>query len=259
MEDLNAASVKDVQDFFRTYYAPNNAILTVVGDIRPEETMAKIKKYFGTIPSQPPPPVPDMTEPPQKEERRKTLEDQFARTPRVDMVYKIPRGNTDDWYALSILGNILGSGQSSRLYQALVKDKQLAVNVFSAAQDKRGPSLFNVVVLAQPGKDLTEVEKTTYSEIDRIKKEPVAGWEIEKAGMNVRRQNAQQLQGTLFRAFLIGQMTVYYGDPNLINTRTAKLQAVTKEDIQRVARQYLVDTGRTVITTIPKPKTVAVK
>ena len=259
MEDLNAASVKDVQDFFRTYYAPNNAVLVVVGDMKPEETMGKIKKYFGAIPSQPAPPAPDMTEPEQKGERRKTLEDAFARTPRVDMVYKIPQGNTADWYALSILGNILESGQSSRAYQALVKDKQLALNVGGGPRDRRGPALFSITVLAQPGKDLAEVEKAVYAEIDRVKNEPVADWELEKARMGVRRQGAQQLQSTLFRAFLIGQMTVYFGDPNLINTRTAKLQSVTKDDIQRVAKKYLIETGRTVVVTIPKPKTVAAK
>src|SRR5581483_10390610 len=90
MEDLNAATIKDVQEFFRIYYAPNNAVLTLVGDFQPADALAKIKKYFGDIPSQPAPPAPDLSEPPQKGERRKTIEDAFARSPRLDIAYKIP-------------------------------------------------------------------------------------------------------------------------------------------------------------------------
>src|ERR1700730_8995245 len=131
MEDLNAATVKDVQEFFRIYYAPNNAVLTLVGDFQADEALAKIKKYFGEIPAQPAPPVPDLSEPKPTGERRKTIEDAFAQTPRLDIVFKIPPGNTDDWYALYVLGNALGSGQASRLYQSLVKEKELAVNVFT--------------------------------------------------------------------------------------------------------------------------------
>src|SRR5690349_18283254 len=188
MEDLNAATVKDVQDFFRIYYAPNNAVLTLVGDFKPTEALAKIKKYFGSIPSQQAPPTPDLSEPKQKGERRKTLEDAFARTPRIDILYKIPPGNTSDWYALSVLSNTLGSGQSSRLYQSLVKDKELAVNGFSFAEEHRGPSTLDVIVLARPGKDLKEAEKAVYAEIDRLKNEPVADWELEKVRMASRRQ-----------------------------------------------------------------------
>src|SRR6202045_581480 len=94
MEDLNAATIKDVQDFFRIYYAPNNAVLTLVGDFQADEALAKIKKYFGEIPAQPAPPVPDLSEPKPTGERRKTIEDAFAQTPRLDIVFKIPPGNT---------------------------------------------------------------------------------------------------------------------------------------------------------------------
>src|SRR6266567_4629805 len=126
MEDLNAASVKDVADFFKTYYAPNNAVLTLVGDFKPSDALSKIEKYFGDIPSQPAPPVPDMTEPKQTAERRKTIEDPLAQLARVDIAYKIPPGNTPDWYALAVLGEVLSNGQSSRLYQKLVRETQVA-------------------------------------------------------------------------------------------------------------------------------------
>ena len=254
MEDLNAATVKDVQDFFRIYYAPNNAVLTLVGDFQPDEALAKIKKYFGEIPAQPAPPVPDLSEPKQTAERRKTIEDPFAQTPRIDIVFKIPPGNTDDWYALNVVDGALGTGQASRLYQSLVKDKELAVNVFSFVEEHRGPSTFEIAVMARPGKDLKEVEKAVYAEIDRLKAEPIADWELQKVRMSNRRQSAQRLQSTLFRAYLIGEMAVFFNDPNLINTRFNKIQSVSKEDIQRVAKTYLTENNRTVVTTLPKPK-----
>jgi predicted Zn-dependent peptidase len=254
MEDLNAASVKDVQDFFRVYYAPNNAVLTLVGDFKPEEALAKIKQYFGGIPSQPTPPAPDLAEPKQKGERRKTLEDAFAQTPRIDIYFKIPQGNTDDWFALSVLARTLGSGQASRLYQSLVKDKELAVNVFCRTEEHRGPSTFDLIVLPRPGKDLKEVEKAVFTEVEKMKVEAVADWELQKVRMLARRQAAQQLQSTLFRAYRIGELAVFYSDPNLINTTLGKIQNVGKDDIQRVAKTYLTEDNRTVITTLPKPK-----
>lgn len=257
MEDLNAADLKDVAEFFRIYYAPNNAVLTLVGNFKTNEALAKVKKYFEDIPSQPKPAPPDTTEPEQKEERRVTLEDGFARTPRIDVVYKIPQGNTPDYYALSLLGQVLFSGQSSRLYQKLVKEKEVATNVFGGAQERRGPSLFSAVVLTQPGKDLAEVEKLIYEEIERVKSEPVADWEIQKGLMSLRRIRAQQLQSSLSRSILLGTFAVYYGEPGLINDLEDKFARVTKDDIQRVARTYFKDTNRTVVTTLPKPKSTA--
>ncbi len=257
MEDLNAAELKDVAEFFRIYYAPNNAVLTLVGNFKTNDALAKVKKYFEGIPSQPKPTPPDTTEPEQKDERRVTLEDGFARTPRLDVVYKIPQGNTPDYYALSVLGQVLFSGQSSRLYQKLIKEKEVATNVFGGAQERRGPSLFSAVVLAQPGKDLTEIEKLIYEEIERVKSEPVADWEIQKGLMSLRRVRAQQLQSSLSRSILLGQFAVYYGEPNLINDLEDKYARVTKDDIQRVAKTYFKDTNRTVVTTLPKPKSTA--
>jgi zinc protease len=257
MGDLNAATIKDVQDFFRVYYAPNNAVLTLVGDFQPADALAKIKKYFGDIPSQPTPPAPDLTEPKQTAERRKTIEDPFAQTPRLDIAFKTPPGNTADEYALDVLSSALGEGQASRLYQTLVKDKELAVNVFCYVEEHRGPSTFNVVVLTRPGADLKEVEKVVYAELERVKSEPVADWELEKIRMTERHETAQQLESTLYRAYLIGEAAVIFGDPNLINTRLDKIQSVGKQDIQRVARTFLTEENRTVVTTLPKPKTEA--
>jgi len=231
-------------------------VLTLVGDFKQEEALAKIKKYFEDIPKQPTPPVPDLTEKPQAGERRKTIEDSFAQLARVDVLFRIPPGNTDDWYAASVLASVLGGGQSSRLYQSLVKDKELAIQTVSFAQEHRGPGLLDVIALVRPGKDPKDVENAIYAEIERLKTEPIADWELDKVRMATRRQSAQQLQSTLSRAILIGQMTVYYNDPNLINTHFVKIQNVTKADVQRVAKKFLTDDNRTVITTVPKPKTM---
>jgi predicted Zn-dependent peptidase len=140
------------------------------------------------------------------------------------------------------------------LYQKVVKESEMATAVFAGSQEKRGPSLFQIAALSPPGKKGADVEKLIYAEIDRLKNEPIADWELEKVRMMVRRQRAQQLQGTLGRAISLGQYALFYGNANLINEAEDRYNRVTKEDIQRVARTYLKDTNRTVITTVPKPR-----
>src|SRR5207244_4848680 len=114
----------------------------------------------------------DMTEPKQTSERRKTIEDPLAQIPRLDIGWKIPPGNTPDWYTLYVLGEILSTGQSSRLYQTLVREKQVAVQEGAGTFERRGPALFLVDVFVTPGKDPKEVEKLVYAELERVKKEP---------------------------------------------------------------------------------------
>ena len=255
MDDLNAASVKDVSEFFKTYYAPNNAVITLVGDFKSSEVLAKIEKYFGNISAQAPPPSPDMTEPKQEAERRKTVEDPLAQIPRIDMAWKIPQGNTPDWYALYVLGEILSTGQSSRFYQTLVREKQVAVQEGAGPFERRGPSLFIVDLLVVPGKDLKEVEKLVYDELDRVKNQLVTDSELQKIKMEVKRGKVEQLEGTLYRAQALGENAIFYNDPNVINTGNDRLLSVTKEQIQKVARTYLTDANRTVLITVPKPRT----
>ena len=254
MEDLGAATVKDVADFFKTYYAPNNAVLTLVGDFKTSEALQKIEKYFGAIPAQPAPKPVDMTEPPQKAERRKVLEDPLAQVARLDVSYKIPPGNTTDWYALYVLGEILSTGQSSRLYQSLVRDKQVAVQVGAGTFERRGPSLFLVDVFVTPGKDPKEVEKLVIDELEKLKTELVTDAELQKVRMAVKRSKVEQLQGTLYRAQALGEYAVFYNDPNVINTGNDKLMNITKEQIRNAVRTYVTANNRTVLTTIPKPK-----
>ena len=257
MEDLDKATVEDARKFFATYYAPNNAVLALVGDFKTDEALALVKKYFEVIPAQAPPPPVDTKEPVQKAERRKTIEDPFAQTPRIDIVYKIPPGNTPDWYALDVLGDVLSSGESSRLYQLLVKEKEVAVGVSAGPDERRGPALFYITVSVRPGQDLAGVEKLVYSELERVKTGKIAAWELEKVRMQSRRQRAQGLYSTQSRANQLGHYAVYFNDPSLINTVQAKIERIGATDLQRVARAYLKQTNRTVLTTVPKSAAAA--
>lgn len=252
MEDLNAATIDDAVEFFRTYYAPNNAALALVGDFKTDVALALIKKYFEPIPAQTAPSAPDMTEPEQTGERRRSLEDNFAQTPRLDMVYRIPAGNTPDWYALDVLGYVLSNGVSSRLYQKLVKDKEVALSVYADAHEQRGPALFWFSIMARPNTDLGALEKMLDEEIARLQNETVADSELKKVGMQLRRQRAQQLYSSRSRANALGHFSVYYNDPSLINGIWRKYEAVTQTDLQRVARRYFSEGNRTVVTTLPK-------
>ncbi len=254
MDDLNAASVEDVAAFFKMYYAPNNAVLVLVGDFNTNEALAKIRANFEGITRQPNPPAVDMAEPQQKAERRASLEDVLARAPRIDMAYKAVPGNTADFYALQVLSAALQTGQSSRLYQKLVKEKEMVTSVGGFMDEKRGVGGFYTNATLRPGFKTEDVEAIIYTEINRLKEEPIADWELQKAKNTTRRNFINGLQSSLNRAVTLGQYTTYYNEPSLINARLDKVAAVTKEDVQRVANKYLLDTNRTVVITMPKAK-----
>ena len=257
MTDLNAASLQDVAQFFKTYYAPNNAVLALVGDFKTPEAIEKIKKYFEDIPAQPAPPPVDTTEPAQTAERRSTVEDSFARLPRLDIVYKSVPANTPDWYALDMLGDILFGGPSSRLYQKLVKEKAVALQVAGGIDLRRGPALFQAFALLKPGQNAADVEKLIYEEFEHVKTDGVTTAELEKIRIQDRLQQAESLTNTMSRARTLGRYAVYFHDPNLINTTLANYSEVTPADIRRVARQYLGETQRTVVLTTPKTQAQA--
>jgi zinc protease len=253
MADLNAASVDDVSAFFKMYYAPNNAVIGIVGDVDAKTALAKAEKYFGVIPKQPAPPQVDMTEPAQTEERRLTLEDGLARLPRLDMAYKIPPSSSPDDDALSVLGTILSGGRSSRFYEAIVRQKQLSSGVGAGTDGSRGPGLFTISATALPGKTLAELEAAIDQETERIKTAPIEDWEIEKARTGARRAFVGGLGSSVNRAVQLSEGAMFYDDPNRINTRADRIAKVTAADVQRVARQYLVKTNRSVVLTVPKP------
>ena len=252
MEDLNAASVEDVASFFKTYYAPNNAVLAIVGDVDTRTTIEKVRKAFEPIPAQPPPPKVDLTEPRQTAERRERLEDPLARLARLDMVYKVPPRLAADDDALQVLGTVLSSGRSSRLYQKIVREQQLAPNVNAFRDGAIGPGLFRVVGTVTPGKTVEALEAAIHAEIERVKSEPIAEWELEKARNNAKRAVVAGLTSSLQRGIQLAEFAASYGDANLINQRVERLLKVTAADVQRVARTYLTAENRTVVVTVPK-------
>jgi predicted Zn-dependent peptidase len=212
MEDLGAATVEDVAAFFKTYYAPNNAVVAIVGDVDTKVTLEKVRNYFEGIPSQPQPPPVDMTEPPQTAERRSTIEDPLARLPRLDMAYKIR----------------------------------------AAGSLSHGPGLFQFGGTPLPGKTPAELEGAIDEEIAKIQSAPIADWEMQKARNSARTSFIAGLGSTLNRAIQLSEDALAFNDPGRINTRAASIAKVTAADVQRVAKQYLVKTNRTVIVTTPK-------
>jgi len=251
MSDLNAASLDDVKDFFRIYYAPNNAVLTLVGDFDPDEALAKVKKYFGSIPAQAAPPKVDLAEEPHYGERREVIYDPLARLPEIDMAYHIPPGNTPENYAAQQLTYVLGQGESSRFYQHLVKDKQLASQVSLQSDTRIGISQLYISANPRPGVKVEDLEKAIDDEIAAAVTSGVTPAELAKAKSQLLRQFIERRRSALFTAILIGNYTVYFNDPNLINTIVDKEQAVTLEEVNAVAKKYLVKDQRTVVITYP--------
>ena len=251
MSDLNAATIQDVSGFFHIYYAPNNAVLTLVGDFDPDDALAKVKKYFGEIPSQAAPPPVNLSEEPHYGERREVISDPLARLPQIDMAYRIPPGNTPEAYAVQQLAAALAQGQSARFYQHLVKDKQLASNVSIFADTRIGPGLLYISATPRPGVNVADLEKAIDDEIAAVVKDGVTPEELAKAKTQLMRRFIDQRRSSLATARLIGEYVVKYNDPELINTALDKENSVTLDQVNAAARAYLVRDQRAVVVTMP--------
>jgi predicted Zn-dependent peptidase len=251
MADLDAASVEDVQQFFKTYYAPNNAVLALVGDLDTKETLAKVKKYFGGIPRQPAPKLVDLTEPEKTGERRARLEDRLARATRIEIAYRIPEITNADTRALSEAASVLGSGDSARLNRKLVKDKELAALVGCVVDGRAGPSTFRLVAFLRPGKTVQEVEGSISEEIAKLSSEPVSDKELERVRSGIKRAIPPSRESVLSVAISLADDTALFNDPNRINTESEKLLAVTAADIQRAAKAWLRSNNRVIVVTEP--------
>jgi zinc protease len=251
MKDLNAATVEDVAAFFTTYYAPNNAIIAIVGDVSSVSALERTRKYFESIPPQAPPPPVDVSQPPQDKERRLQVDDSLARLPRLDIGYRVPSSLSPDDDAVDVLGEILASGRSARLYEHLVREKQLAVTVRAFAPNSRGPRLFGIEATPAPGASLDQLEQAIYSEVEGVKAGPIADTEIEKARNLAQRQFVRNLDTSLARARNLAEYALFFGDPGRINTRWDRLARLSAADVQRVAKQYLTADNRSVVITHP--------
>lgn len=249
MEDLDHASLSDVQEFYRTYYRPDNATLVVVGDVVPDQCLAWVEKYFGGIPK-PAQPVPrqQLTEPAQTEERVIT-KSYGANSPLPAVIegYKMPAAYTPDYYALNLASSILSNGESSRLYRRLVYETQIAAQAAGVGNFTEDPNLFLAFAVMNQGKTAEEGKAAIEGVLEQMKQQPVSQHELEKAKNQAlataifAREADQQTADTLGFAAVIGK------DPELVNRDADLYLRVTAEEIQRVARDYFVPARRTVL------------
>ena len=252
MQDLSAATVEDVASFFKMYYAPNNAVIAIVGDVDAKTALEKIKKYFGGIPRQPAPPPVDMSEPAPTGERRVTLEDQLARLPRIDIAFKVPDSSSPDYEALSVLSTILSGGRSGRFYEDIVRQKQLASNVNAFVGESRGPGLFQITATPTPSASLTDLEEAINAELERAKTGAITDAELEKARAQAQRAFVSVMGSSLGRAVSLSQNAIYYNDPARFASEPERIAKVTAADVQRVATKYFTPANRTVVITTPR-------
>jgi zinc protease len=249
MSDLDTMSHEQVVDYYRGYYRPDDAILVVVGDFKPDQAIHLAERYFGGLKPAGSFYRNTTQEPIQDGERRAELIKKVE-TPVVMAAYHVPAAGHVDLYALDVLDTILSNGESSRLYQQLVYKDRLAQQVGSGVSENKQGSLFYLYGLPMPGKQPAELEKAMYAQVDRLKTQPVTDHELQKA-LNVAeaafifgQESSEDLGITIgTRASL-----TRYQD---LNTYLAHLRAVTKQDIMRVAKVYLTPKNRTVVTLRP--------
>ncbi len=260
-EDLNSATVDDVARFFRTYYAPNNAILAIVGDISVPEAKKWVETYFGDIPAQPQPPRPDMQEPPFEGSRKEVYRDALAQVPGVILGYPGPVRRSPDYYALVMADIILTGGDSSRLHQALVKGQQSVVRYegnpgwpFQGPSDYKDPNTYALFLLHKPNFTGTQVVAQVQEQIDRLASQAVDARELARAQTQLRASRIQELQSSIRRATLLAQYEMFDARPEWITEELAQFTAVTPAQVQAVAKKYLTESRRAVLEIVPSPK-----
>jgi zinc protease len=263
-EDLNAASVEDVTKFFKTYYAPNNAVLVLVGDIQPDDAKKLVETYFGDIPSQPQPKHPDMTEPADFKARTQVQKDALAQVPGVIMGYPGPKRRSPDYYAINMVDAVLTMGDSARLRQELVKGKKSVIQYesnlgwpFAGPLDYRDPGAWAIFLLYNPAFQPQQIVTQVQAEIAKLQTTPVGAEELERVKAQLRASRVREMQSTLSRAQALGQYAITDGDPALINTELDALLAVTPAQIQAAAKKYLVADRRAVLEIQPAPQATA--
>ncbi|SLM46659.1 putative Zn-dependent peptidase, M16 family [Nitrospira japonica] len=251
--DLDAMTLEDLQRHYDTYYSPNNATLLVVGDVKADNLLPTIKQLFEPIPRGPEPKAVLTMEGEQRGERRFLLKRE-AQVPFVMMGFRVPNFSSEDSYALDILESILSRGKSSRLYQSLVYDQKLAIAVgaeYSLLQTD--PGLFYFYSLVSPGQKVEQVEEALNREIHRLQNEPPTDQELQRAKNQVEAMHVFEQDSNFRRAMLLGQAESIGAGWKRVDQFLERIAAVTPKDVQRVARQYLIEDTRTVGTLIPVP------
>jgi len=251
--DLDAMTLDDLQRHYDTFYSPNNATLIIVGDIKAETLLPTIKQLFEPIPRGPEPKPLAAMEPEQKGERRFLLKRE-AQVPFVMMGYRVPNYTSEDSYALDILESILSRGKSSRLYQSLVYDQKSALAVgaeYSLMQTD--PGLFYFYALVSPGQKVEAVEEALNKEIKRLQAEPPTDIELQRAKNQVEAARIFEQDSNFRHAMLLGQAETVGAGWRKVDQFLERIRGITAKDVQRVARQYLIDDNRTVGSLIPVP------
>ena len=251
MEDLDAATIDDVRDFFRIYYAPNNAVLTVVGDFEDAETRALVDKYFGNIPKQPAPPPVDVSEPEEVVIREETFHDRLAPAPAFVLGWKIPQRRTHDFYALSLAGSLLFEGDSSRLYQKLVKGDESVVSVEGGVDERRGPSALFIFVLPKPGEEVSKIREQIFDEIKRIATDGPTEAEMEKLRNSLCNDAVRGRQSSMYRAQRLAEFALYDSDPHLFDSELDQYLSITADDIKQAVARYMDVENRMVLDIVP--------
>jgi zinc protease len=253
MEDLDAATIDDVREFFRIYYAPNNAVLSVVGDFNTEHTRELIEKYFGNIPAQSLPPSVDVSEPDTVAVREEVYHDALAPAPAFVLGWKIPARRTQDFYALSLAGTLLFDGDSSRLYQKLVKGDESVVSIEGGVDERRGPSALYIFALPKPGEDVTTIRKKIFEEIHDIASAGPTQEEMEKLRNTLCNDTVRGRQSTMYRAQRLAEYALYDSDPRLFDAELGHYLQVTAQDIQKAVTRYVDVDNRVVLDIVPVP------
>jgi zinc protease len=253
MEDLDAASLEDVEQFFRTYYAPNNAVLTICGDFEPAQARELVAKHFGDLPRGPDiPPIPGRTtlEPTLGGEVRETVY-QDVSLPRVYTSYRIPPFGTDEYYTALVTSYILGYGKAALLYRTLVREQQLAQDIVAYAFPiVVGASMLVIWATARPGRSAAEIERGITEQFERLR--DVEDADVERAVSLLAAERLNELQRLDERADQLSMYTQLFDDPERINTEVDRIRAVTPQLVRDFAARYLGTDNRAVLTYVPR-------
>jgi zinc protease len=254
MEDLSEASLEDVAQFFRTYYTPDNAVLTIAGDFEAADAKRLVERYFAPIPKGArKPPLGDMTLPATFGEQKRTLVRDDVMLPRLFLAFRSPVFGTEEYYAASVAGAILGMKKGSRLHRSLVRERQVAAEVTAFTFDlTKGSDLLVVDATARPEVSSETLEREVASEIDRMRQEGVSADEVERAVALIETDMIAALQSAGDRADKLSLFATYFGDPHLINEQVDCYRAVTADQVNAFARARLGQENRAALLYIPK-------
>jgi zinc protease len=252
MKDLEAASIEDVRDFFRTYYVPNNATLVLVGDFDTKEATALVEQYLGRVPKSTRPVPRDIPrEPPQTRERRVRLEENWP-LPAVVVAHHITFDGHPDSYPLHIASKVLSDGESSRIYRKLVYDKQLALAAFGGGNIIEDPNLFFAVAIVQPGQKPEDAVDALIAELDRLRTEPISEAELQQAKNQFARDYILSRESNKDKASHLGHAVVIHNDVKTADGEFDIFMNTTAADVQRVAQTYFKPENRLVLTIMPR-------